>query len=420
MKVLVIGSGLAGVAAAWFLRQNGAQVTVLDRREAAALETSFANAGMLAPSMSGPWNEPGLAWKLLKRMGRQDSPMHLRPTTLASMAGWCLHFLRNSKTKSYRKNRLKNLRLANYSLGALRKLRDDLGLQYDHLTNGTLKIFRDQTTMDEFVHLAELPEEHGVDHHRLDSEALVEFEPSLAPVRHHLVGGLHYPNDESGDAHMFCQSLAETARRAGVEFRFGTSVCRLVAEGGRVLHVETDRGPLDADVYLMAAGSYSPLLLKGLGINLPVRPVKGYSITVPFGDWRPRPQLPLVDETVHMAATPLGDRLRVAGMAEMAGWDTAAHGTRIHNILEFVRSLLPTFHDQFVKAETNSWAGLRPMSADGVAVIGKTPLENLFLNTGHGHLGWTMSSGSGKLVADLIVHGRTDLDLAPYELGRFR
>lgn len=418
MRVLVIGSGLAGVASAWFLRRYGAEVTVVDRCAGAAMETSHANAGMLTPSMSDPWNHPGLLTKLLKWVGREESPMLLRPTALPAMLGWGVRFLSNSSPARHRDNTLKNLRLASYSLATLRQLRAELGIEYDSLANGTLKFFRERETLDEFVRLAEMLEAHGVRYRRLDGDGVVELEPSLTPIRGELVGGLHFPGDESGDARRFCETLAARASEQGVVFRYGESVRGILAERGRFRALEATSGRLDADACVVAAGSYTPLLLKPLGIGLSVRPVKGYSITLPMGDWQPRPHLPLIDETLHLAATPLGDRLRIAGTAELAGWDTRIRKERIANLLHFVTRVFPTLPLPAATTDISEWSGLRPMSSDGVPVLGETPVEGLYLATGYGHLGWTMSSGGGALVAALVTGRKTDLDMRPYALER--
>ncbi len=419
MRVAIIGSGLLGVATAWFLRRRGAEVTVLERRDRAAQETSFANAGMLTPSMSDPWNAPGLLGKLVRGVTRENSAMVLRLAALPAMAAWGLRFLRNSAPARYRAHTLLNLRLARHSLGVLRELRQELGIEHDALANGTLKLFRERADMEPFLALARLLAEEGIEHRELDAAQTVALEPSLAGIEHKLSGALHYPGDESGDARIFCEALAGHAQRAGVEFRFGVAVRDWRYERSRISALLTDHGAVAADTFVLCAGSYSPLLLRRLGLRLPIRPVKGYSITFDAANWPWRPRRPLIDEGLHAAVTPLGGRLRVAGTAELAGYDTAIRPARIENLKHMLRELFPGCEERLDSLALEEWAGLRPMSADGVPVIGPTAFENLYLNTGHGHLGWTLSCGSGELLAELI-HGRsTALDLAPYGMGRF-
>lgn len=419
MKVVVVGSGLAGVATAWFLRRNGAEVTVIDRRNAAAMETSHANAGMLTPSMSDPWNHPGMFWRILKWIGREDSPMLLRPSALPVMASWGFHFLLNSAPHKHHVNTLKNVELAKYSLHVLDQLANELGFEFNHLRRGTIKLFRDEQSLQEFVRLGDILVEQGLQYQLLDQNELIDFEPCLEPVRDELIGGMYYPADESGDAREFCQQLAQRAEVSGVEFRFEEIVVRLVAGNGRFVAVETATERLAADACVIAAGSFSALLTRSLGVKLPVRPVKGYSISIPFGSWSPIPRRPLIDETLHLAVTPLGEIMRVAGTAELAGWNTDIRNERIDNLLRFVDKLFPTFPVNRNSADLVKWAGLRPMSTDGVPVLGETPIRNLYLNTGYGHLGWTMSSGAGKLVADRITGVDTEIDREPFLLARF-
>ncbi|GAB4347947.1 MAG: D-amino acid dehydrogenase [Gammaproteobacteria bacterium] len=410
---------MAGVATAWFLRRNGADVTVIDRRNDAAMETSHANAGMLTPSMADPWNHPGLFWRVLKWLGREDSPMLLRPSALPSLAGWGLRFLRNSAPGKHRANTLKNVELAKYSLHILNRLAGELPIDFHHLRRGTIKLFRDQESLDEFLRLAEILAMQGLQYQRLDRRELVELEPCLEPVRDELIGGLLYPGDESGDAREFCSQLSRLAEGQGVEFRFEQTILRLIADNRRFRAVETATERFEADACVVAAGSFSPLLVRSLGLRLPIRPVKGYSISIPLAGWSPAPTRPLVDETLHLAATPLGDILRVAGSAELAGWNTDVRDARIRNLIRFVDKLFPTLHINWKSAEVGRWAGLRPMSCDGVPVLGPTPVEGLFFNTGHGHLGWTMSSGAGKLVADAVTGRATEIALEPYAFQRF-
>ena len=420
MHVIVIGSGLIGTTTAWYLRRAGADVTVLERAEGPALETSFANAGMLTPSMADPWNAPGVTRKLLAWLGREDAPMLLRAREVPRLAGWGLRFLWNSRRDCFARNTLANLALAGYSLTALRGLRAELGLEYCQREFGTVKIFRERAGFATATALAERLAAEGVASRVLDRAGVVALEPSLDAVRDVIEGGIHYPDDESGDAHLFVCGLAAAAAAAGVEFRFGTAVTGFERQGGRIGAARTAGGRVPGDAVVVAAGSYTPALLAPLGIRVPVRPVKGYSITVPCPDPALGPHLPVNDDTLHIAVTPFGDRLRVAGTAEFAGHDRGVSPRRIDNLRALLRTLFPAAEAAAgAAADLSPWSGLRPMSADGVPIIGPTPVANLYLNTGQGHLGWTMAAGSGRAAARLVLGEPPELALEAYRLDRF-
>jgi D-amino-acid dehydrogenase len=419
MKIVVVGSGLLGTSTAYFLTNDAHQVTVLDRAAGPGMETSFANGGMLTPSQADPWNAPGVLWKALRWLGREDAPLLLRPRALPSLGLWGLSFLRNSAPRRHLRNALRNARLAEYSLAVLRKLRGEMPMRYDQSCRGTLKVFRDQASMDRNATLAKALSREGVQYRTLDRAGVVEVEPALAAIRSSIVGGIHYPDDESGDAHQFCAALCEAAQRNGAEFLFGTAVTGLQRSGRRITAVETQAGPLRADAFVVAAGSFSPLLLRPLGMRLPVEPVKGYSVTLPRDGWDEAPTVPVVDDALHAAVTPLGDRLRVAGTAELAGYDDTLRQGRIRNLLGLMKRIYPRYPVSLAESEAQPWVGFRPMTPDGGPVLGPSPWENLFLNTGHGHLGWSMAAGSGKAVADLISGRVPEIDLSEYRFDRF-
>lgn len=418
MRVIVIGAGLLGVATAWFLAKDGHEVIVVDRADGAARGTSFGNAGMLTPSMADPWNSPGVLGQMLRYLGREDAPLLLRLKALPSLLGWGLSFLAQSTPQRYRDNMQRNLRLANYNLTVMRELRAALPLTYDQRTAGTLKVFRDSRALDEAVHRCEQLAELGLKMRKLNPQQLIEFEPALTDVRDALVGGIHFPDDESGDARQFTEALAQHAQAAGVTFRFGAAVTGFERKGGRVTGVNTDGEQLSADAVVIAAGSWSPLLLRTLGLKLAVRPVKGYSITVPIAGWKQPPQLPLVDDALHAAVTPLGRRLRVAGTAEFTGYDTTPTPARVENLFDLLLAMFPSFEPYLDRSQASPWAGLRPVSADGVPFIGQLGYDNLYVNTGHGHLGWTLAAGSGRMLADLIEKRTPQLDPVPYRAQR--
>ncbi len=444
MRVIIIGAGLAGTATAWYLRQAGATVTVIERGAAAAMETSFANAGMLTPSMADPWNAPGTWRNLLRWIGREDAPMLLRPGALPGLLGWGLQFLRHSRPGPFHRNTLKNVRLALYSLKELQRLREAAAIEYDAAAAGTLRACRDQASLDRAAALAAFLADHGVVYRVLDRAGLVATEPALVPIAGSLVGGIHYCEDESGDAHLFTRALAQRAAECGVEFLYRCEFTGVRLDGGRVSGVEhrflgsdtagsgdfdagPDAGeqagaraePLDADAVVLAAGSFTPVLARQLGLRVPVRPVKGYSITAPVGDWTSPPRIPVSDDHLHAAVTPLGDRIRVAGTAEFAGYDDALTPSRLNNLLNLLRAIYPDYAARLDPATISPWCGFRPVSVDGVPIIGATGLQGLYLNTGQGPLGWTMAAGCGHLLADLILGRTPALDARDYALARF-
>ena len=418
MRIVVIGSGLLGVTSAYFLAKDGAQVTVVDRADGIAKGTSFANAGMLTPSMADPWNSPGVFWHLVHDLGRENAPMLLRPRALPSIVGWGLRFLAHSRPEKFRASMRANLRLADYSLQVLRELRVSLGLRYDETTAGTLKIFRNARKFDETAERLGFLQALGLRVQRLTPAQVLALEPALGEVGGSLVGGLHCLGDESGDARLFTEALAQKAREAGVEFRFDSAVEGFDLDGNCITAVVTSRAKLDADRVVVAAGSWSPRVLASLGIQLPVRPVKGYSITLQTGAWSAGPRLPVVDDSLHAAITPLGRRLRVAGTAEFAGYDLSLPPARVENLYGLLLGVFPSFAPHLDRGDAAPWAGLRPMTPSGVPLIGRLKFRNLYVNTGHGHLGWTMAAGSARLLADQVFGRPPAIDPTPYDAQR--
>jgi D-amino-acid dehydrogenase len=334
------------------------------------------------------------------------------------MLNWGLAFLRNSSPVRFRANLRKNVRLASYSLEVLRRLRGEAELHYDEAANGTMKFYRDPRSLRESEWLTRELAGAGVRCERLDARGVLEREPALEAIAADVVGGLFFPDDESGDAYKYCMDVARLAAGIGVEFRYGVAVEAIRSAGDCVDALVTCSGEIRADHYVLAAGSYSPLLGRTAGVGIPVQPVKGYSLTLDIGGWTRAPRIPLVDDDLHVAATPIAGRLRVAGTAEFAGHDLTVTQHRIRPLLKFVSKLFP--RERIDGAQAQYWAGLRPYSCDGVPIVGGTALRNLFLNTGHGHLGWSMAAGSGKLLADLIGGAAGDLAASPYGLERFR
>ena len=416
MKIVVIGAGLIGLTTAYFLRvRGGHEVTVLDRAEGPARETSFANGAPLTPSMAEPWNAPGCWRVLLSSIGRPDAPLQLRLRALPSLIGWGATFLRNSSFERYSRNTMSNLRLALYSLKVLELLRRETQIEYGATARGALRLFRNPKGLESALTAAELKCSEGLNFRGLTRRETVELEPALTPIADQLVGAIHYATDETGDAYSFCLALAEQAKAKGVEFSFGATVSAIEHNAGRVTALETQNKLYVADAYVVAAGSHSTLLLNHAGIRLPVRPAKGYSVTFdsPRG---PRIRIPIVDDEMHAAIVPVGDSIRVAGTAEFAGYDLKLRPERVRNLVHLAQTVLP---DSGLDAGAGRpWCGLRPMSADGVPLIGRTSLSNLWVSMGHGHLGWTMAAGSAQLLSDLLSGISPSIEPAPYDPQR--
>ncbi len=420
MNTIVIGGGLLGLSTAYHLMQRDIRVTVVDAAPHSAAGASRANGGLLTPSMSDPWNAPGVALQLLRWIGRADAPLLLRGRALrGGSLRWMYRFLRASAPQRYRVNTLKNLRLAQYSMTTLRELRAATGIDYGEVRNGTAKLFRDPRAFALAARASEMLVANGVTVRVLDRAATLDLEPALEPIGRNIAGALHFPDDEIGDARRFCEALATELGRRGCNLRFGVALERWKHARGRLSGVETSEGFLEADNIVLAAGVHSAPLARSLGIDIPVAPAKGYSISVPLGQWAPQPKLGVIDDELHAAATPLGEVLRVAGTAEFAGFDASIRPERVENLRRLVEAVYPQATSVVRSTDVQAWAGLRPMSSDGVPILGRTRVENLFVNTGHGHLGWTMAAGSGRIVADLISRGSSDLDAADYALARF-
>lgn len=416
MKVAVLGGGVIGVASAWYLAEAGHEVVVIDRQPGPALETSFANAGEISPGYASPWAAPGIPQKAIRWLMMRHAPLILQPAVDREMLGWLFAMLRNCTSARYAVNKARMVRLAEYSRNRLIALRADTGIAYDERMQGTLQLFRTQKQLDGIAKDIAVLRAGGVPFEILDREGCIAVEPGLAAAREKIVGGLRLPGDETGDCFKFTGALAAMAAERGARFRYGEAIRSLVIEGGRVAGVETDRGRITADRYVLALGSHSAAMLRPLGLRLPVYPVKGYSITVPIVDPARAPESTLMDESYKIAITRLGDRIRVGGMAEISGYNNALPERRRATLVHSLTDLFPGAGD--VEA-ASYWSGLRPMTPDGTPVIGATPYDNLFLNTGHGTLGWTMACGSGRLIADLVSERPTDIEAADLSIARY-
>jgi D-amino-acid dehydrogenase len=416
MNVLVLGSGVTGIACAWYLQRDGHDVTVIDRHDGPAMETSFANGGQMSWGAASPWAAPDVPWLVLKWLFRPHSPLVLRPRFDPAMWIWMARMLGNIRPERYARNKERMLRLGRYSHECLAALRHDTGIEYDAQRRGALVLHREARDIEHAAREFPLLDRLGIDHRLFDRDACVRHEPALAGVKEKIAGGVYFPGDESGDCRKFTTSLAAMAARHGVRFAGSTTIERLVAAGDRIERVITSAGEITADACVLACGSYSPLLMRPLGIRLPVYPVKGYSITVPITNDAAAPQGTLTDETYKIVITRLGDRMRAAGTAELAGYDLSLRPSRLATLVHVVRDLFPHAGD-VERAEP--WTGLRPMTPDNPPILGVTPYRNLFLNTGHGTLGWTLSCGSGKVLADIISGRKPELDMEGLTLARF-
>ncbi len=416
MRVAVLGGGVIGVASAWYLVQAGHQVEVIERQPGPALETSFANAGQISPGLSSPWAAPGVPRAALVWLAMRHSPLVVWPLPDPRLVEWVARFLGNCNAAAYARNKSRMVRLAEYSRDRLRDLRHTTGITYDDRQRGLLQLFRTQSDADAAPADTEVLDRLGVPYRVLDRAGCIFQEPGLGGAHGNFVGGLLLPNDETGDARLFTERLAEKAAEAGVVFRWNTEIKRLHAAGAAISGIETNSGTIVADRYVLALGSYSPILLRGIGIHLPVYPVKGYSITLPVTQEAAAPVSTILDTAFKVAITRLGDRIRVGGTAELAGYSRRLREPRRRTLVHSVSNLFPHAGDF---AAAKFWTGLRPMTPDGPPVIGRTKYGNLWLNTGHGTLGWTMACGSGALIADLVSDHRPNIEYEDLALTRF-
>lgn len=408
MKVIVLGAGIVGTTAAWFLAKAGHQVTVIERLPAAGLETSFANGGQISVSHAEPWAHPGAPLKVFKWMFSEDAPLLFRPRLDLRQWQWCLEFLRECTPARTRHNIKQMVNLGLYSRGLLRELRAETGIKYDHLERGILHFYTSQQAFDAAQEPARIMREFGCELDMKTPEECVAIEPALAHARAGIVGGSLTPSDESGDAQLFTQRLAVSCEQAGVQFAYGHNITHMATAGPAISGVGVT-GPdgramlMTGDAYVVALGSYSPHLLAPLGIRLTIYPAKGYSVTMPVADATRAHQVSLTDDEYKLVYSRLGDRLRIAGTCELNGYDLALNEVRCQAIIRRTEELFPGAGDV---TQASYWAGLRPATPSNVPYIGKTKFTNLYLDTGHGTLGWTHGCGSGQAIAD-IISGKT-------------
>ncbi|OZI44441.1 amino acid dehydrogenase [Bordetella genomosp. 5] len=410
MKVAVLGSGIIGVSTAWWLRQAGHDVVVVDRCTGAAQETSLANGSQISVSYAEPWANPQAPFKLLRWMFQDDAPLLFRPQLDWRQWMWGLAFLRECLPSRLAPNIRAMVRMAEYSRGTLQAMRAELGIQYDHLERGILNFYRDPHEFENSQRAAGLMRDFGVERRVINTDEVIAIEPALAPHRATIVGGDYTPEDESGDVHLFTVALAERCAAAGVEFRFNTGITRLLVEAGQVRGVELIEpdgtyGVLRADAYVAALGSHTPRLVRPLGVSCNVYPAKGYSATFAIKDPARAPTVSLTDSSHKVVFSRLGNRLRMAGTAELSGYSRSLNTGRCEALTRLAREL---FSDALDYEGVNYWSGLRPSTPSNVPLIGRTRVSNLYLNTGHGTLGWTMGVGSGRALADLLSGRRPE------------
>lgn len=414
MRVLIIGGGVVGVTSAWYLAAAGHDVTVLEKQPDVAMETSAGNAGQISPGYAAPWAAPGIPLKAIKWMFQKHAPLAIKPDGSRFQLSWMWSMLQNCTLDHYQENKARMVRIAEYSRDSLRALRKETGIVYEGRQGGTLQLFRTAQQFDSAAKDIAVLKDAGVPFNLLESHQLTTVEPGLKNSLDKLTGGLQLPNDETGDCKLFTQRLAQLAEQANVKFLFNQNVERLIVDNNRITSVVANGSQLSADAILVTAGSWSTSLLKGL-VDIPVYPLKGYSITLPITDETRAPVSTVLDETYKVAVTRFDQRIRVGGMAEIVGFNRKLPAARRETLEMVVNDLYP---NSASLAEAHYWTGLRPMTPDGTPIVGRTPITNLYLNTGHGTLGWTMACGSGRLIAD-IISGRTP-DIAADDLSVYR
>ena len=414
MRVIVMGAGVVGTTAAWYLTAAGHEVTVIDRQPAAGLETSFANGGQISVCHAEPWANPGALPKLLKWIGHESSPLLWRMRADPAQWAWGLRFIRECTPARTRANIIAILKLALHSRDCLQALRAELGLEYDHLERGILHVYTDAREFEHAIPQAELMRQYGCDRFVKTAEECMQIEPALRHSTRPLVGGTYTADDESGDAHKFTQALAVRCAERGVVYRYGSAVSSLQTQAGSISGVRLDNGELlSADRYVVALGSYTPLLLRPLGLTLPIYPGKGYSATLTLREDAVAPSVSITDDGHKLVYSRFGNRLRVAGTAEFTGYDTSLNAVRCEALIRRTQALFPlAISDE----APQFWAGLRPATPSNVPYVGPSRYDNLFVDSGHGTLGWTMSCGSGQLLADLISGRQPAIDPQPYRL----
>ncbi|MAS14439.1 MAG: D-amino acid dehydrogenase small subunit [Nitratireductor sp.] len=416
MRVLVLGAGVIGVTTAYYLAKAGHDVDVVERREGPGRETSFANAGQISPGYASPWAGPGIPLKALRWLTMRHGPLVIRPKADPALWIWLLQMLRNCTSHRYAVNKARMVPLAEYSRDCLKALRTELDLDYDNRSHGTLQLFRTQQQLDNVQKDVEVLRQFNVEFQLLDKAGCIAAEPGLRNSNSDFVGGLRLPGDETGDCQSFTEQLAKLAEASGVNFSYGTEFYQFLRDGSKVVGAATSRGSFTADACVLALGSYSPAATKSLGIDLPIYPVKGYSLTIPITDIDNAPVSTVMDETYKTAITRLGKRIRIGGTAELAGHDPALRLARRAALENSYCGLFPGSGDL---SKAAFWCGFRPMTPDGPPIVGAAPIKGLYFNTGHGTLGWTMACGSAQILANTLSGEKPAVPIGDLSLGRY-
>lgn len=417
MKVIVLGAGVIGTTSAYFLAKQGHDVTVLDRQESVAMETSHANAGCLSYGFSSPWASPGLPLNLLKWFLTGRSPLVINPNISIETIKFLYRMYKNCNPKSYEINKSRMLRIANYSREALLEIESDFDIQYEQRRQGSLQLFWDTKEIEKAKRDISILENFNINYELLDAEGCVEAEPGLKYIINKLSGGLRFNNDFTGNCYLFSNEIYKKCIEMGVNFEFNTEIKSIKININEISSVLTSKGEFKADCYSVSLGSYSTKILSQVGIKTPIYPVKGYSITLPVLADEGAPQSTIMDEKNKIAITRLGDRIRVAGMAHLTDFDKNLRTKSLESLKSGLDLVFPKSYEP--SENLNYWTGFRPSTPDGTPIIGPTPYSNLYLNTGHGTLGWTMSSGSGKLLADIVSGNQPEISIEGIDMNRY-
>lgn len=420
MKIAIIGAGVQGMANAYFLQRAGMDVTVIEAADAAGMECSFANGGGLLPATGAPWNEPDALKSLLKYVGRENAPLKFKLTTLPSMALFGLKFLSYSSEKRYINSTRLTTQLGYYSSDMMREIENETDISYRQSDSGLMAYFRDAESQAGTEAFFDLFADEGIQYESLDSSGVTKKEPSLKPIQDQITGGIFCPKERSGDPHIFCREITKHTQQNGAEYHFNTKIIDLKKENGSFRIISQDGRDFKADAVVIAAGCHSPALGKKLGLRIPIKPAKGYSLSIPMDGWNNAPTSVIGDMGLHVGINPIGGKiLRVAGIAEFAGYNKQLSKKRINYLIKLVETIFPEFAATMDREQLNPWAGLRPISVDGTAILGKTPIEGLYLSTGHGGIGWTTAAGSGRVIADLISGKDPEIDISGFSINRF-